>query len=92
MNSNLTWAPNHRWTFDGGFNYWSGANFSNDKSLPFNVNNAFVLNAGFTYQLSTVWKAWVKGENLLDQPYQRWADYPSLGLQLMTGVVYSFHK
>jgi len=92
LNSNLTWAPNHRWTFDGGFNYWSGANFSNDKSLPFNVNNAFILNAGFTYQLSTVWKAWVKGENLLDQPYQRWADYPSLGLQLMTGVVYSFHK
>ncbi len=92
LNSNLTWSPNHRWTFDGGFNYMSGANFSNDKNLPFNVNNALVLNAGFTYQLSPVWKAWAKGENLLDKPYQRWADYPSLGLQLITGVVYSFHK
>lgn len=92
LNSNISWSPHHQWTFDGGFNYWSGANFSNDKRLPFNVNNAFVLNAGFIYQLSPVWKAWVKGENLLDQPYQRWADYPSLGLQLITGVVYSFHK
>ena len=92
LNSNITWSPNHRWTFDGGFNYWSGAQFTNDKNMPFNTNNAFVLNAGFTYRLSQVWKAWAKGENLLDQPYQRWADYPSLGLQLITGVVYSFHK
>lgn len=92
LNSIISWTPNHRWSFDGGFNYWSGANFSNDKNLPFNVNNALVLNAGFTYRLSPVWKAWAKGENLLDQPYQRWADYPSLGLQFITGVVYSFHK
>jgi hypothetical protein len=26
----------------------------------------------------------------LDKPYQRWSNYPSLGVQLIAGVVYLF--
>jgi len=51
-----------------------------------------VLNAGFTYKLTHNWSIWGKGENLLDKPYERWADYPSLGLQIIAGVVYSFRN
>ena len=92
LNSAITWAPNKKLALDGGLNYWSGATFSNNNQLPFDLSNSLVLNAGFSYQFTRLWKVWAKGENLLDKPYQRWADYPSLGLQLIAGVVYSFHK
>jgi len=42
--------------------------------------------------LTSNWSTWVKGENLLDRPYERWLDYPSLGVQILGGVVYSFRK
>ena len=92
LNSAITWSPNKKLAFDGGLNYWSGATFSNNNQIPFDLSNSLVLNAGFSYQFTRLWKVWAKGENLLDKPYQRWADYPSLGLQLIAGVVYSFHK
>ena len=92
FNSALNWSPNKKWSFDGGVDYWSGAAFTSDKHLSFEAANTFVLNAGFSYKFTNLWKVWAKGENLLDKPYQRWADYPSLGIQLIGGVVYSFHK
>jgi outer membrane receptor for ferrienterochelin and colicin len=92
FNSTLSWSPNKKWSIDGGMNYWSGATFINGNNLPYDMSNSLVLNAGFTYQFTRLWKVWAKGENLLDKPYQRWADYPSLGIQLIAGVVYSFHK
>lgn len=92
LNSAFTWSPNKKWSLDGGLDYWSGASFTNDNQLPFDLSNTLVLNAGFSYQLTRLWKVWAKGENLLDKPYQRWADYPALGMQLIAGVVYSFHK
>ncbi len=92
FNSTFNWSPNKKLSLDGGLDYWSGASFSNDNHLPFELSNTLVLNAGFSYQFTRLWKVWAKGENLLDKPYQRWADYPSLGIQLIAGVVYSFHK
>lgn len=92
LNTGLAWSPNKKWSFDGGVNYWTGAAFTNDKNIAFDAANTLVLNAGFSYKFTNLWKLWAKGENLLDKPYQRWADYPSLGIQLIGGVVYSFHK
>jgi hypothetical protein len=92
LNSSLAWSPNKKWSFDGGVDYWSGAAFTSDKNVAFDAANTFILNAGFSYKFTNLWKLWAKGENLLDKPYQRWAEYPSLGIQLIGGVVYSFHK
>ncbi len=92
VNSSLNWIPNKKWIIDGGVQYWTGATLFNESSKPYNLKNTFVLNAGFTYKLAPSWSAWVKGENLLDKPYERWGDYPSLGVQFVGGVVYSFRK
>ena len=92
INGELSWYPSKKWSIDGGTQYWSGASFENDAGNPYDLNNTLVLNASFNYQLTTHLKAWAKGENLLDKKYQRWAEYPSLGVQLIAGIVYSFHK
>ena len=92
FNGELNWYPSKKWSIDGSVQYWSGASFENEAGNAYDLNKAVVLNASFNYQLTTHLKAWAKGENLLDKKYQRWAEYPSLGVQLIAGIVYSFHK
>lgn len=92
LNGELSWYPNKKWSIDGGMQYWSGASFENEAGKVYDLNKALVLNASFNYKLTKHLKAWAKGENLLDKKYQRWAEYPSLGVQLIAGIVYSFHK
>lgn len=92
FNGELSWYPSKKWSINGAMQYWSGASFENEANNAYDLNKAVVLNASFNYQLTTHLKAWAKGENLLDKKYQRWAEYPSLGVQLIAGIVYSFHK
>jgi hypothetical protein len=63
-----------------------------EQNVSFDANNALVISANVNYTLTPQIKAWIKGDNLLDKPYTRWAEYPSLGVQLIAGIVYSLHK
>ena len=90
MNSKITWSPNKNFQLNGNLNYFTGATLYNEFAIPYDLDNAFVLNASMSYKLTPRFTAWVKGDNLLDKPYQRWSNYPSLGVQLIAGVVYSF--
>jgi hypothetical protein len=92
LDSKINWLPNNKWNIAGGLKFWTGATMFNENSQPIDMKNALVLNAMVQYKLTSKWSTWVKGENLLDRPYERWLDYPSLGVQLMGGVVYSFRK
>ena len=92
LNGHLSWYPSKKWSIDGIVQYWSGATFQNEADNTYDLKNTLVLNASFNYQLTSNLKAWAKAENLLDKKYQRWAEYPSLGVQLIAGIVYSFHK
>ncbi len=92
FNSKLSWLPNKKWVVDGGVQYWSGSTQQDASSLPVDVKGAFLLNAGFSYKLTKNWSVWAKGDNLFNKPVQRWSEYPSLGVQLIAGVVYSFRK
>ncbi|MEY3209346.1 MAG: hypothetical protein RL064_1377 [Bacteroidota bacterium] len=89
---NMTWEATEKLSIDANAQYWSGASFSNDFNGFHTLNNTFILNAGLNYKLSPKWNVWVKGDNLSDKPYERWADYPSLGVQLKAGIVYSFRQ
>lgn len=90
--SNLNWIINAKLSIDGNLKYWSGATISNQQNLPTKLNNPLVLSTGLNYKMTPKWTAWLKGQNLLDKPYERWSDYPSLGMQLIGGIVYSFSK
>jgi hypothetical protein len=92
FNTKFSWIPNSKWIVDGGVQYWSGPTLNNESNLPVNLKSALILNAGCSYKLTKNWTIWAKGENLLDKPIERWADYPSLGVQLIAGFVYSFRK
>ena len=92
VDMNMTWEATSKLSIDANAQYWSGATFSNEANGLRTLKNTFVLNAGLNYKVSPKWNFWVKGDNLSDKPYERWADYPSLGVQLKAGIVYSFRQ
>ncbi len=92
VNSSFNWLPNKKWIIEASAVYWTGAAQFESNNKAYDLKNFFVLNAGFTFKLSSAWSVWAKGENLLDKPYERWAYYPSLGAQITGGIIYSFRK
>jgi hypothetical protein len=92
VNSTFNWLPSKKWIVEASAQYWTGAAQFEDNNRPFDLKNVLVLNAGFTYKISSAWSVWAKGENLLDKPYERWANYPSLGAQITAGIIFSYRK
>jgi outer membrane receptor for ferrienterochelin and colicin len=92
FNSQFNWLFNKRMQLDASGQFWTGAKTSAGLGNAYKLNNTFVLNAGMQYAISDHWTFWGKGENLLDQQYQRWSNYPSLGVQFVAGIQYKFRK
>jgi len=92
LNSEFNWLFNKKTQLDASGQFWTGAKTSAGLGNAYQLNNTFVLNAGMQYAISDHWTFWGKGENLLDQQYQRWANYPSLGVQFIAGIQYKFRK
>jgi hypothetical protein len=92
FNSQLNWVYSKKLQLDASGQFWTGSKTSAGLGNTYQLNNTFVLNAGMQYTISEHWTFWGKGENLLDQQYQRWANYPSLGIQFIAGIQYKFRK
>jgi hypothetical protein len=94
FNSRFYWKLNDKFLMDGLVQVMSGIQNTQEGSnfIAKTIPTAAVLNAGISYKLSIPWKLWLKANNILNNTYQRWAEYPSLGVQINAGVVYSFHK
>jgi hypothetical protein len=90
--SEFNWNYNKKLNFDASGQFWTGSKTSAGLGHAYQLNNTFVLNAGMQYAITNHWTFWAKGENLLDQQYQRWANYPSLGVQFIAGLKYKFSK
>jgi len=94
FNSTFYWQVNKKLLLDGSLNFMSGIEAISEgySYIAKTLSPITLLNAGLSYKLSIPWKVWVKSTNLLNSQYQRWADYPALGVQINAGVVYSFYK
>ena len=94
FNSTFYWLASKKLILDGSFNFMSGIESITEGAsyVTQTLQPITLLNAGLSYKLSIPWKIWVKSTNLLNSQYQRWAEYPSLGVQINAGVVYSFYK
>jgi hypothetical protein len=92
FNSQINWVFNKKLLLDASGQFWTGSKTSAGLGNAYQLNNTFVLNAGMQYSISDKWTFWGKGENLLNQQYQRWANYPSLGVQFIAGIQYKFKK
>lgn len=94
LNSTFHWAGSKNLLFDGSLRLLSGIESPSENAnyISNTLKSALILNAGLQYKISKPWMVWVKANNLLNKQYERWGDYPSLGVQINAGVVYSFGK
>lgn len=69
-----------------------GAQFLSKTGSNVTMKDAFDLNVGAE---ATVYKGlglWLQFNNIFNQPYQRWNQYPVYGFNFLGGIVYSFPK
>jgi outer membrane cobalamin receptor len=57
---------------------------------PAEIGGAFDLGAGFEYQVNRMVSAYVDVDNILNQHYQRYFEYPVQGILVMAGAKISF--
>lgn len=56
----------------------------------FTLDSYLDLNANLGYRFNDRLSIFAKGNNLLGENYEKWMDYPVLGLQIMAGATYKF--
>lgn len=54
------------------------------------LDSYFDVNLELGYQITNQLSAFVKGNNLLGENYERWKNYPVLGTQVLGGITYQF--
>ncbi|HLU80813.1 MAG TPA: hypothetical protein VK010_01960 [Flavobacteriaceae bacterium] len=55
-----------------------------------NLDAYFDANLNLAYKINDRFSAFVRGNNLLGNNYERWKNYPVLGIQVFGGVIYQF--
>ena len=70
--------------------FWDGATYSTKTISSGKLDPAFDLNLGAEFSFLPQWKAWLQFNNVFNNKYERWKQYPVLGFNMLIGVVYSF--
>jgi hypothetical protein len=68
----------------------SGSFYPDALGQSHKTKGAFDLNAGARYQINDQFNLWLNGNNLFNSHYERWHNYPSLGLQVLGGIMIKF--
>jgi hypothetical protein len=70
--------------------FWDGTQYRTKELQSRKLDPAFDLNAGAEFSFLPQWKAWLQFNNIFNNQYERWNQYPVLGFNMLVGVVYSF--
>ena len=70
--------------------FWDGIPYLTKDMQHETLDPAFDLNAGAEFAFMPQWKAWLQFNNIFNNKYERWNQYPVLGFNMLIGVVYSF--
>ncbi|HEY2726917.1 MAG TPA: hypothetical protein VGI61_07075, partial [Parafilimonas sp.] len=70
--------------------FWDGTRYRSKDVADGRLAPAFDLNAGAEFTFLPQWKAFLQFNNIFNNKYQRWNQYPVLGFNMLIGVVYSF--
>ncbi|MBA4167113.1 MAG: hypothetical protein H0X41_06160 [Chitinophagaceae bacterium] len=73
------------WTWDApAYRGKNGVAYKNDPALDVNAGAEFRINKNFN--------VWLQMNNLFNNKYQRWNQYPVFGFNILGGLVYSFNQ
>ncbi|MBR9774399.1 MAG: TonB-dependent receptor [Cytophagales bacterium] len=88
---NNTFTPDDKWLVHANVNAMGGINAINLMSDNERILGTLVdLHLGADYAFTNRFSAFAYGNNLLNQKYQRFSNYPVRGIQLIGGVSFKF--
>ena len=70
--------------------FWDGTRYQTKAVPNGKLDPAFDLNAGAEFSILPQFNVWVQFNNVFNDKYERWKQYPVLGFNMLVGVVYSF--
>lgn len=68
---------------------WRGASYLQKGGMIARSKGAFDANTSLEFKLNQSWRLWGQFNNLFNQSYQRWNQYPVYGFNFLFGVVFS---
>ncbi|MFI5188487.1 MAG: hypothetical protein ACHQF0_17275, partial [Chitinophagales bacterium] len=71
---------------------WGGAQYRKQDGDHAQQNGVFDLNAGLDFQVTKYLKVWSQFNNIFNQQYQRWNQYPVYGFNFVAGVIFAFDQ
>jgi hypothetical protein len=77
------WARLDLFAFDG-------AQYRAPNGVSFKGDGAFDMNAGVEFRVTRQLNLWLQLNNLFNDKYERWHQYPVYGFNLLGGIVFSF--
>ncbi|MEO5983890.1 MAG: hypothetical protein ABIP80_00205, partial [Ferruginibacter sp.] len=90
VNGSLRWLGFRRLVLKSDLYVFNGGNAlekgNNNVSLP----GGFDLSAGAEYKVNKQFSAWIDVNNLLNDKYERWHNYPVYGLNILGGIIIRF--
>lgn len=90
INASLRWKPLKDFTVKSDLYFWDGANYRFKDMSYGKLDPAFDVNAGIEFKVAPQLNAWVQLNNILNNQYERWKQYPVLGFNVLAGVTWSF--
>lgn len=68
----------------------AGSPYLNKQKEAKNLSPAADLNLGLEVRITPAWSAWLQFNNVLNNKYQRWNQYETLGFNVLGGIIYNF--
>ncbi|GGA91945.1 hypothetical protein [Puia dinghuensis] len=73
------------------FYAFSGAQYrSPTDGVPFKGDNGADMNAGVEFRITKMLNLWFQMNNLFNNKYERWHQYPVYGFNVLGGIIFSF--
>lgn len=68
----------------------SGSFYKDVNGVARKTQGALDINAGASYEITDQFNIWFNANNILNSHYERWNHYPSLGLNVLGGIMIKF--
>ena len=69
---------------------FEGSLIAEPLETTFTLESYFDANAHLGYRINDRWSAYIKANNIANQDYERWLNYPVQGIQFLAGTTYKF--
>jgi hypothetical protein len=90
LNTNLSWQVLHNVWLKGDLFAWDGAAYQTKTKDARKGEGAFDLNAGLEFKIAKQFNLWVQMNNIFNNRYERWNQYPVYGFNVLGGIVFNF--